>query len=474
MSFRLEKDSMGEVKVPAGAYWGAQTQRAIENFQISGLLPDPVFVRAYAEQKRASALVNEELGLLEPKLAQAIVRAADEILQGKLLDQFVVDPFQAGAGTSHHMNVNEVLANRANEILGGQLGTYVPVNPNDQVNLGQSTNDTFPTAMRLAILLRHPELEARLKETADAFAAKAEAFKDVVTAGRTHLQDATPITIGQVMGGYAGMIARVLYTLHEATEPLCELGIGGTAVGTGVNRHLDYPRRVCDKLEDALALPFVPAGNPIAHHASTQDFVRYMSAVKGAALELSRIANDLRLMSSGPTSGIGEIDLPPVQPGSSIMPGKVNPVMAENLNMVCFQVIGSESTVAMASEAGQFQLNVMMPVIIYEILFSMTILSRALGVFRERCVVGITVHADRARSYAERTVSLATMLTPLVGYARAAEIVKRAVAEERSIVDVAAEELGEDKEKIRKALDPRRWTEPGILEEKPKGHQPKS
>ena len=467
MSFRVEKDSLGEVKVPAGAYWGAQTQRAIENFQISGLRPDSVFVHAYIQQKRASALVNEDLGLLEPRLAKAIVQAAEEILHGALLDQFVVDPFQAGAGTSHHMNVNEVLANRANEILGEKLGTYVPVNPNDHVNLGQSTNDTFPTAMRIAILLRHPDLESRLKATADAFAAKAQEFKDVVTAGRTHLQDATPITIGQVMSGYAGMIARVLYTLHQATEPLCELGIGGTAVGTGVNRHPEYPRLVCDKLEEALGLPFAPPGNLIAHHASTQDFARYMSALKGVALELSRIANDLRLMSSGPTSGIGEIDLPSVQPGSSIMPGKVNPVMAENLNMVCFQVIGSETTVAIASEAGQFQLNVMMPVIIYEILFSMTILTRALAVFREKCVLGITVHADRAQSYAERTVSLATMLTPLVGYARAAEIVKRAVAEQRSIVTVAAEELGQDEATVRKTLDPRRWTQPGILDETP-------
>ncbi|HET9235238.1 MAG TPA: aspartate ammonia-lyase [Candidatus Eisenbacteria bacterium] len=464
MTDRAEKDSLGEVRVPAKAYWGAQTQRAIQNFQISGLKPDSAFVRAYAHQKKASAEVNVELGLLEPRLGKAIVGAADEILAGRLMDQFVVDPFQAGAGTSHHMNMNEVLANRANEILGGKLGTYSPVHPNDHVNLGQSTNDTFPTAMRLAILLRHPDLETRLKETTDAFNAKGDEFEDIVTAGRTHLQDATPITLGQVMHGYAGMIARVLYTLHEATEPLCELGIGGTAVGTGVNRHPEYPQLVCKKLTQALDLELTPAGNLIAHHASTQDFARYASALKGAALELSRIANDLRLMSSGPTSGIGEIDLPPVQPGSSIMPGKVNPVMAENLNMVCFQVAGAETTVAMASEAGQFQLNVMMPVIIYEILFSMTILTRALAVFRERCLLGITAHTERARGFAERTVSLATMLTPLVGYERAAEIVKRAVRENRSIVEVAAEELGQDASKLREVLDPMRWTEPGILE----------
>jgi aspartate ammonia-lyase len=464
MNDRVERDSLGEVRVPKEAYWGAQTQRALENFPISGLRPDPMLVRAYAHQKRASALVNAGLGLLEPRLTQAIVAAADEILNGKHLDQFVVDPFQAGAGTSHHMNVNEVLANRANEILGGKRGVYQPVHPNDHVNRGQSTNDTFPTALRLAILLRHPELETALRELAGAFASKGRELAGVVTAGRTHLQDATPITLGQVLHGYAGMLDRARSTLEEAAAPLRELGLGGTAVGTGVNRHAEYPQRVCEELSRALGVAFVPAGNPIALHASTQDFERYASALKGVALEASRIANDLRLMASGPTSGLGEIDLPPVQPGSSIMPGKVNPVMAENLNMVCFHVAGSEATVAMASEAGQFQLNVMMPVIAYEILFSMTLLTRAAEVFRERCVLGITAHPDRAKAYAERTVSLATMLTPQVGYERAADIVKRAVRENRSILEVAAEEMHLPEDKLRELLDPKRWTEPGILE----------
>jgi aspartate ammonia-lyase len=263
------------------------------------------------------------------------------------------------------------------------------------------------------------------------------------------------------------MLDRARSTLQEAAEPLGELGLGGTAVGTGVNRHADYPRLVSEELSGALGMTFIPARNPVALHASTQDFERYASALKGVALEASRIANDLRLMASGPTSGIGEIDLPPVQPGSSIMPGKVNPVMAENLNMVCFHVAGSETTVAMASEAGQFQLNVMMPVIAYEILFSMTLLTRAVHVFRERCVLGITAHADRARAYAERTVSLATMLTPRVGYERAAEIVKRAVRENRSILEVAAEDMHLPKEKVQELLDPERWTEPGILEDTP-------
>jgi aspartate ammonia-lyase len=467
MAHRLERDSLGEVRVPADAYWGAQTQRALENFPISGLRPDPMFLRAYAHQKRASAAVNARLGLLDPGLAGVIAQAAGEILAGRLTDQFVVDPFQAGAGTSLHMNVNEVLANRANEIRGGKLGEYLPVHPNDHVNLGQSTNDTFPPALRLAILIRRVDLDARLEQLARAFAEKAALLAGVVTAGRTHLQDATPITLGQVMAGYSGMLARAGERLADAAGPLHELGIGGTAVGTGVNCHPDYPRLVCEELSRDLGFALVPAANPIAMHASTQDFAAYAASLKGAALEASRIANDLRLMASGPTSGLGEIILPAVQPGSSIMPGKVNPVMAENLNMVAFHVLGAEAAVAAASEAGQFQLNVMMPVIAFEILFSMEILANAFRVFRERCVEGITADAERARAYAERTVSLATMLTPLTGYDRAAAIVKRALAEGRSILETAAEELGIPEAQVRTLLDPLRWTEPGVVRGNP-------
>jgi aspartate ammonia-lyase len=461
---RTERDSLGEVEVPAEAYWGAQTQRAVHNFPISGLDPDPTLVRAYAFLKRAAATVNADLGLLDRRQAGAIVQAADEVLAGRLADQFVVDPFQAGAGTSHHMNVNEVLANRANEILGGAKGTYDPVHPNNHVNFGQSTNDTFPTAMRIAVQLVAGELEKALDDLAQALHNRGHAFRDLVTAGRTHLQDATPITLGQVFDGYAEAIRRTRRDLETAAGALEELGIGGTAVGTGVNRHPAYPAKICEELARLTGLPLRPTGTPVAMHQSTHDFARHAGALKGVALEMTKIANDLRLMSSGPTSGIGEIVLPAVQPGSSIMPGKVNPVMAENMNMVCFHVIGAETTVAMASAAGQFQLNVMMPVIAYEILFSMGIFTRALRVFREYCVEGIEADSEVCRHYAERTVSLATVLNPVVGYGKAAEIVKRAVAGKRSVIAVAAEVLGISEAEARKLLDPIRWTQPGIID----------
>ncbi len=464
METRRERDSLGEVEVPAGAYWGAQTQRAVHNFPISGLDPDPSLVRAYAFLKRAAATVNADLGLLDRRRAGAIVQAADEVLAGRLADQFVVDPFQAGAGTSHHMNVNEVLANRANEILGGTKGTYDPVHPNNHVNFGQSTNDTFPTAMRIAVQLVEGELERALDDLARSLHDRGHAFRDLVTAGRTHLQDATPITLGQVFDGYAETIRRARRDLETAAGALEELGIGGTAVGTGVNRHPDYPPKICEELARLTGLPLRPIGTPVAMHQSTHDFARYAGALKGVALEMTKIANDLRLMSSGPTSGIGEIVLPAVQPGSSIMPGKVNPVMAENMNMVCFHVIGAETAVAMASAAGQFQLNVMMPVIAYEILFSMGIFTRALRVFRELCVEGIEADPEVCRNYAERTVSLATALNPVVGYGKAAEIVKQAVAERRSVIAVAAEVLGIPEARARELLDPIRWTQPGIID----------
>jgi aspartate ammonia-lyase len=464
MSHRTERDSLGEVKVPADALWGAQTQRALHNFPISGLTPDPVFVRAYVLLKAAATAVNGRLGLIEPRIAQAIEAAANAILAGEHADQFVVDPFQAGAGTSHHMNVNEVLANLANETLGGKRGTYDPVHPNNHVNFGQSTNDTFPTAMRLAILLRRPKLESALGDLAGALRARGAAFAGVVTSGRTHLQDATPITLGQVFTGYADALERAESDLGRSASGLSELGIGGTAVGTGINRHLDYPRLVCEEMSRATGLLLVPTGIPIAMHQSTHDFARFAGGMKGVALEMTKIANDLRLMASGPTTGIAEIALPAVQPGSSIMPGKVNPVMAEAMNMVCYRVIGAETTVALASQAGQFQLNVMMPVIIHEILSSMKILANALGVFRAYCVDGITADEARARHYAERTVSLATVLNPVVGYARAAEIVKRAVTEGRSIIAVTAEALNISQEQAHRILDPLRWTHPGLID----------
>lgn len=463
MTTRREHDSLGEVEVPAEALWGAQTQRALHNFPISGLRPDPVFVRAYVLLKRAAARVNADLGLLDGSSAEAIIAVCDEVRSGGLADQFVVDPFQAGAGTSHHMNVNEVLANRANERLGGTRGAYRPVHPNDHVNLGQSTNDTFPTAMRLAVLMRETDLDRALRALVEALRGKGRAFAGIVTTGRTHLQDATPIGLDQIFTGYADSVERARGDLATAARAMEELGIGGTAVGTGVNRHPEFAARMTAEMSRLSGFPLRATETPIAMHASMHDFARFAGALKGVALELVRIANDLRLMSSGPTSGIGEIALPAVQPGSSIMPGKVNPVMAENLDMVCFHVIGAETAVAFAAQAGQFQLNVMMPVIAFEILFSMGILTNALDVFREFCVEGITADEARCREYAERTVSLATMLNPLVGYERASEIVKRAVRERRSIVEVAAEAMGRPREEIAALLDPARWTKPGLL-----------
>jgi aspartate ammonia-lyase len=460
---RSERDSLGEVKVPLRAYWGAETQRALLNFPISGLRPDPALVRATVLVKLAAARANAALGLLEARPARALEQAATEILSGALADQFVVDPFQAGAGTSHHMNVNEVLANRANEILGAPLGAYDPVHPHDHVNLGQSTNDVFPTAMRLAVLMKHGAVDAALKDLAARLGEKADAFARVVTAGRTHLQDATPITLGQVFRGFQGSVEGARSGLAQDAEALLGIGLGGTAVGTGVNRHPEYPERAARELSRASGFALRASGALLTLHTSQLQVVRYAGGLKAAAVELGRVAGDLRLMASGPTSGIGEIVLPAVQPGSSIMPGKVNPVLAEALNMVCFHVTGAETAVAAAGAAGQFQLNVMMPVIAYEILFSQGILSAALGVFTERCVAGITANPERARAYAERTVALATVLSPVVGYEKAAAIVKRSLAEGRSLLDVAAETLGLSPERAAELLSPLRWTEPGAM-----------
>ena len=466
MNTRTETDSLGEVEVPGDAYWGAQTERARANFPISGLPPDPTLVTAYLRQKRASAIANRDLGFLEEPVAGAVIRAAEEIADGALRDQFVVDPFQAGAGTSLHMNVNEVLANRAGEILGGALGEYRPVHPNDHVNFGQSTNDTFPTAIRVASCLAGAELDRELGELESALRDQAGEMEGVVTAGRTHLQDALPITLGQVFTGYADCVGRGRADLGAACELLHELGLGGTAVGTGVNRHRDYPRRAVKELARSTGFPFRVTGSPIALHAGTQDFARFAAALKGIALELGRLANDLRLMGSGPTSGIGEIELPAVQPGSSIMPGKVNPVMAECLNMVAFHVTGAEAATAAASGAGQFQINVMTPVIAFEILFSIRILENGVRVFRERCVEGIRARPETARRFAERTVALGAVLNPRIGYARAAEIVKESVRRGVPVAEVAAEALGIPVAEARELLAPERWTRPRVLDAK--------
>ncbi len=436
---RREKDFLGEAEVPADAYFGIQTWRAVQNFPISGLRAPAVFNRAFAEIKKAAALAHRELGALSPATADAIAQAADEIIEGRFDEHFVVDVFQAGAGTSHHMNVNEVLANRASELLGGRRGEYELVHPNDHVNMGQSTNDVFPTAMRLAALFTLAGLLEQLRSLSDAFQAKAEEFAEVAKSGRTHLQDAVPVTLGQEFGAYAEALSRAAAHVEEQKQPLRELGIGGSAAGTGLNTLPGYRARVVARLAEQTGLDLTPAENPFEAMQSMAPFARLSGALRVAAIELGRISNDLRLLSSGPTTGLGEIRLPAVQPGSSIMPGKLNPVIAECMNMICLQVIGNDTCIAQAAGAGQMELNVMMPVISYNILWSIEILTNGAHVLRERCVGGIEADAERCRAYLSSSVGLATVLNPVIGYHRAAEVAREAAATGKTIRQVVVE-----------------------------------
>jgi fumarate hydratase class II len=440
MKHRIEKDALGELPVPAEALYGIQTQRAVANFPISGIGPHPKLVWATVLVKKAAAMVHKALGRLDAERANAIIQAADEVLAGRHADQFVVDAYQAGAGTSHNMNVNEVLANRANEILGAERGKYDPVHPNDHVNMAQSTNDVMPTAGRIAALVLVQGLVDEVGHLADASGTKAEQFADVAKAGRTHLNDAVPTTLGREFGAYAGTLRKCRAELEHSCDSLCELGIGGTAAGTGLNAHPEYRGRMVRVLSELSGLRLTGADD-IAESMQNQDqFLKAMAAMRTLAVALTRIANDLRLLSSGPHTGLREIELPPVQPGSSAMPGKVNPSIVEMLNMVCYQVLGNDTCVAYACQAGQLELNVMMPLMIHNVLFSAEIMANAVRVFRERCVEGITANVERCRTYAESTAGLAMALNPYIGYARAAEIAKRAAAEGRSIYEVAKEE----------------------------------
>ncbi|OGR82500.1 MAG: aspartate ammonia-lyase [Elusimicrobia bacterium RIFCSPLOWO2_01_FULL_64_13] len=464
---RTEKDSLGTKEVPEEAYWGIQTQRAVENFPISGIRPHPRFTESFVMVKKAAALANMELGLLKKETGQAVTRAADEILGGKLRDQFVVDVYQMGAGTSFHMNVNEVLANRAAELLGGKRGDYALCNPNDHVNMGQSTNDAFPTAMRVCGRLLLEEFIPVLAGLEKALAAKAGEFDPILKSARTHLQDAVPIRLGQEFAAYAATVGKCRDRVRAVAALLEELGIGGSAAGTGMNTHPDYRARVCGHLAKWTAVPFRCA--PDMREAMQSNFpVSTTAAVlKLTALELGRIANDFRLLCSGPLTGLAEITLPAVQPGSSIMPGKVNPSMAEMLNMVCFQVIGNELTVSLAAQAGQLELNVMMPVMAHNLNTSIEIFKNAVREFTERCVKGVTADADRCRHYAEISPSLATALNARLGYARAAEVVKKALKEKKTISQVVLEEKLLTAEEMTKVLDPKALTEPGIPGAKP-------
>jgi len=439
MKFRIERDPLGDVRVPADAYYGAQTRRAVENFPISGLTAPSELIVATVQIKKAAAEANTALGRLPRDVASAIVRAADEVLSGKLRDQFVVDVYQAGAGTSHNMNANEVLANRAAEILGEPRGVYARVHPNDHVNMGQSTNDVVPTATRLALLLGAAPLIAAGRTLAESLARKADAFAHVLKTGRTHLQDAVPITLGQEFSGYADCVHRGIDDVENASEQLQELNIGATAVGTGLNAGDDFRRLVVEQLARYTSLPLSPARNLFRVTQSMGDVLAYSGAMRRLAVEVGKIASDLRLLSMGPRAGLSEIALPAVQPGSSIMPGKVNPSVPEMVNQVCFQVIGCDTTIAIACEAGQLELNVMMPVIAWNALHASSILREAMKVLRLRCVDGIAADAARARELLDRSTAAATALSPYIGYAATAEIAKESVKSGRPIRDLVLE-----------------------------------
>ena len=462
MQTRIEKDSLGQKDVPAKVYYGIQTLRAVENFPISGLKAHPKFIWATVMIKRAAAEVHLELGLLKPKVAKAIIQASDEILAGKFQDQFVVDVFQAGAGTSHNMNANEVIANRAIEILGRQKGDYRLVHPNDHVNMGQSTNDVFPTAMRLACLALTPELLKALKKLEMELSKKAAEFDHILTSARTHLQDAVPIRLGQEFGAYAAATHHLQDFILHTLQPLKELGIGGSAAGTGLNTHPRYRDEIVTLLSQKTGFNLKSTDNLFETMNSMAPFIQFSAAIKNVAAELIRFANDFRLLSSGPKTGIAEIKLPAVQPGSSIMPGKVNPVMAEMLNMVAFQVIGNDTTITLASQAGQLQLNVMMPVIIFNLLWSLDVLINAINSFTEKCVKDIEANEDKCKYYSEKSVGLSTILNTYIGYEKAAEVVKESMLSDKTIKEIIVEKGLLSIKELENIFDLDNFTKPGI------------
>jgi aspartate ammonia-lyase len=457
---RKEKDSLGFVEVPTTAYYGAQTMRAVANYPISGMRAHPLLIRAFGMVKRAAAEANKALGLVEDDRADAIIQAAQEVIDGKWNDHFVVDVFQAGAGVSFHMNTNEVIANRAGEILGGKLGEYEKAHPNDHVNYGQSTNDVFPTGMRVGTLLALETLYPVLDDLAAAFEAKATEFHDVMKSGRTHMQDAVPIRLGQEFAAYALTIRKGKQFLEYAANSLRELGLGGSAVGTGINTHPDYREKAVANLARISGQKLVPAKDMRWAMQSNACMGEVSSALRGIALEVIRISTDIRLLSSGPNTGLAEIFLPSLQPGSSIMPGKINPVMPELAAMVSYQVIGNDAAVAYAVQGGQLELNVMMPTMSYNVMQSITILGNMLKQFNQYCIAGITANKARCEQYAQSTVSLATALNPYIGYAKAAEIVKESVATGKSIIEIARSKKLLTEGEIAEILDPVRMTEP--------------
>lgn len=468
MKYRIEQDTLGEVKVPSDAYFGAQTQRARENFQVSPLRLQPSFIRAQAMVKRAAALANAASGRLDKDTARAIVKAADEVIAGRHADQFVVDVFQAGAGTSQNMNMNEVLANRAIELLGGNRGDYSRVHPNDSVNMGQSTNDTIPTAIHISAYTEiHKNLLPAAIKLERAFKKKAKEFDPIIKSGRTHLQDAVPMRLGQEFGAYSHMIAKGRRRIEHASDALLELPIGGTAVGTGLNTTPNYRKDFIRHINKASGFRFRSAPNMFEAMQNLEAVVEVTGAIRVLATSLIKIANDLRLLSSGPRTGLGEIELPAVQPGSSMMPGKINPVLAEMLNMVCSHALGCDAAIQHAAQAGQLELNVMMPVLAYNLLLEIEILTGGMNSFTRRCVDGIKADENKCRYYAERSAGLATALSPHIGYQKAAELAKKALDTNRSVRELVLAEKILSKDKLEKILNIYKMTEdPSRIREK--------
>jgi fumarate hydratase class II len=475
MAERIEKDSLGEMPVPAEALWGAQAQRAVENFPVSGLKPWRAFIWSMAAVKRSAAEVNSALGLLNAEKAAAIIQAAEEVMSGMWDEHFVIDPFQAGAGTSHNMNTNEVIANRATQILGGELGEY-RIHPNNDVNMAQSTNDSIPTAIRLGSLWRLNELLSVVNGLADALDTKAEEFDHIVKSGRTHLQDAVPVRLGQEFGAYAKAVRRDGERIRRAAEGLRRLGIGGTATGSGLNAHPEFHAQMVKVLSQVTGLELSESDNLFESMQSMADMADFSSSLRILALTMTRIANDIRLLASGPATGLNEIRLPAVQPGSSIMPGKINPVLAEMTNMAMYHVIGNDTAIALATQAGQLELNVMMPIIAHNLFEMMQIIIGSVKAFTEKCVVGIEANQAQAESWLERNAIVVTALNPVIGYQAGATLVKESLAKGVRIRQLAIEKaqagelahVSEDRlvtvDEVEAALsDLRRLTEGGIV-----------
>jgi aspartate ammonia-lyase len=454
LGYRIERDSMGELQIPNDAYYGIQTLRAIENFPISGIKPIPTYVDACVLIKKATAIANGQLGCIPQDISRAIVQAADEVLNGKFREQFVVDVYQAGAGTSHHMNVNEVLSNRALEILGDEKGNYKRVSPNDHVNYGQSTNDVIPTAIRIgALLALEHTLYPALSSAIAALDNKASEFQDVVRSGRTHLQDAVPVRLGENFRAWAQILSDHINRIERASEDLMLLGLGGSAAGTGLNTHPQYSSLVAQILAELIGQPLKPAPHLMAAMQSMAPFVSVSGSLRNLAQDCVKISHDLRLMDSGPKTGFKEIQLPPVQPGSSIMPGKYNPVMAEMTSMVCFQVMGYDSAIALAAQAGQLELNVMMPLIAYNLIHSIEILGNTITALTNRCIEGITANSDRCLSYAEGSLALVTALNPHIGYLNAAAVAKESLLTGKSLRQIVLERELMSPDDLAKVLD---------------------